>query len=174
MPPRQTRSGQPDDPGDGNNSWGEWANYVFAEIKRLSVDVSEIKKERVAEAIEVAQLKVKSSVWGAVGGLITVLTALAIAIASGILQKGNQSQQQKPQDQSAYHYSYGPKTSTNPTGRFEVPEGYKLVPYENIKSEDQTFKVPEGYKLVPSENTKGASHTDNTIEINVLDESSGK
>jgi hypothetical protein len=72
---------------DGNNGWGEYRKLVMTEIERLT---SEIRHERnngkqVQQLMwehmlriekEVASLKVKCGVWGLVGGLIPVVTAL--------------------------------------------------------------------------------------------------
>jgi len=72
---------------DSGNGWGEYRKLVMTEIERLA---SEIRHERnngkqVQQHLwdqmlriekEVASLKVKCGVWGLVGGLIPVVTAL--------------------------------------------------------------------------------------------------
>ena len=85
--------------GDNADTWQEWSNHVLAELKRLhttlealdeKIDkvkdalddkVNKIKDEQISELkVEIAQLKIKSSLWGAAGGAIPVLILLVIEI----------------------------------------------------------------------------------------------
>lgn len=75
---------------DAGNGWGEYRKLVMTEIERLA---REIRHERnngkqVQQHLwdqmlriekEVASLKVKCGVWGLVGGLIPVVTALLMS-----------------------------------------------------------------------------------------------
>ena len=59
-------------------SWEEYQRLVLAELKRFEKDILEIKSSQTDILTEIAILKVKAGIWGAIGGILT-------AIASGIL-----------------------------------------------------------------------------------------
>lgn len=59
-------------------SWEAYQRLVLAELKRFDEDIQDIKSKQQEILSEIAVLKVKAGVWGAIGGLLT-------AIASGIL-----------------------------------------------------------------------------------------
>ncbi len=63
------------------NSWKEWSKYVLAELKRLNGCYEVLGKEMKAVSIQIAMLKVKSGVWGAVGASIPIIIGLAFWIA---------------------------------------------------------------------------------------------
>jgi len=82
----------------GNNGWREYQRLVLAELKRLDETVEKLtvkidktvgherNNRRAAEnatmdevrriALEVHGLKIKAGIWGLLGGLLPVLTAL--------------------------------------------------------------------------------------------------
>ena len=58
------------------DSWNEWSNHVLKELERLN-DCYEKLVESVQDArTEIAMLKVKSGMWGALGGLVPVVVTL--------------------------------------------------------------------------------------------------
>jgi len=61
---------------DDNRGWRSWGIHVLEEMKRLNQAQDKIEKEIIKIHIEVATLKVKSTVWGAVGGAIPVVIGL--------------------------------------------------------------------------------------------------
>ena len=68
---------------DDNNGWEEWRNHVLIELEKNSS-----QHEKIFEAIketntEIATLKVKSGVWGAIAGLIPVGIGLLIFLFRG-------------------------------------------------------------------------------------------
>jgi hypothetical protein len=71
------------------DSWNEWGKHVLAELERLSSSCVVID-ERVQRIdarvrgieIEIGMLKVKSGVWGLVGGMIPVLIGITLMILS--------------------------------------------------------------------------------------------
>lgn len=69
-------------PGDAN-SWHEWSNHVLIELKRLDSSLQEVHNELHEISVEIAMLKVKAGLWGALAGLIPAL----IAAAMGFLGK---------------------------------------------------------------------------------------
>ena len=84
------------------NSWNEWSRHVLAELQRLNDQyadtedhiellkrtfmdkVDSIKDSLHAEAqtlhVEIAMLKVKSGVWGLLGGLVPVLLMILMEV----------------------------------------------------------------------------------------------
>ena len=74
-----------------DDSWLTWSKFVLAELKRLNEQISELdnkiallKDEQISKLkIEIAMLKVKSGVWGSIGGLIPVVIFFAVEIFKG-------------------------------------------------------------------------------------------
>lgn len=68
------------------DSWEEWSQYVLKELKRLNDCYEALRGELIALRVndlpeiktEIALLKLKAGVWGAVGATIPVLILLAI------------------------------------------------------------------------------------------------
>lgn len=54
-------------PGD-NNGWSEWSKHVLIELKRLDADMKTANAQLSEIKLEIAMLKVKSSLWGALSG----------------------------------------------------------------------------------------------------------
>lgn len=52
------------------NGWNEWSKHVLTELERLSKVCDDIRKQQERIRIDIATLKVKSGVWGAIAGLI--------------------------------------------------------------------------------------------------------
>ncbi|MCP4599011.1 MAG: hypothetical protein GY847_00450 [Proteobacteria bacterium] len=73
-----------DIPGDpslaGGNGWMVWGKHVLEELKRLNAAQEHIEKQVTKIHIEIATLKVKSGVWGLVGGAIPVVLGLAYVL----------------------------------------------------------------------------------------------
>ena len=59
-----------------NNGWSEWGKYVLKELERLNDCYEEQQKIMQRIQVEIAMLKVKSSVWGGLAGLIPSLGLL--------------------------------------------------------------------------------------------------
>lgn len=63
------------------DTWHEWSRHVLAELKRLNENISgledkidRIKADLIAPLhVEIAMLKVKSGIWGLIGGAIPVI-----------------------------------------------------------------------------------------------------
>lgn len=73
------------------DSWGEWSRHVLAEIARLNDGQGHLNdkldkhkeafsKECKEIAIEISTLKVKATIWGAVGASVPLLLFVAIQI----------------------------------------------------------------------------------------------
>ena len=64
-----------DDPNDG---WKEWSKHVLLELKRLNNKLENVDIHVQNTALEIAMLKVKSGVWGLIGGIIPVFILIAV------------------------------------------------------------------------------------------------
>ena len=53
-----------------SNGWSEWGKHVLKELERLNDCYEEQQKIMQQIQVEIAMLKVKSSVWGGIAGLI--------------------------------------------------------------------------------------------------------
>ena len=73
---------------DLDDTWQEYSKFVLAELKRLNnqiatIDykISKLKDEEISKLrIEIATLKVKSSIFGVIGGGIPVLIMLGLEL----------------------------------------------------------------------------------------------
>ena len=65
------------------NSWETYGVHVLEELKRLNTSVSDLHKEVEYVKTEIAGLKVKASLWGALAGMVPVVITLAILALRG-------------------------------------------------------------------------------------------
>jgi len=56
--------------------WHEWSNHVLADLKRLEQSSNQISIQLQKIEIEIATLKVKSGIFGAVGASIPVVAMI--------------------------------------------------------------------------------------------------
>jgi hypothetical protein len=70
---------------DQDNGWREWSKYVLKELERLNSCIIDINEKASISVgcittlkTEIAKLKVKSGIWGVIGGAIPVLILLII------------------------------------------------------------------------------------------------
>lgn len=62
------------------NGWNEWSRHVLAELERLNGGYESINDQLRKIHIEIAMLKVKSGMWGALGGCVPVLIMALVYI----------------------------------------------------------------------------------------------
>ena len=62
----------------GENSWLVWSKHVLMQLEFNAKCLSDIKKEQIAIGKEITALKVKSGIWGAVGGAIPVCVMIGL------------------------------------------------------------------------------------------------
>lgn len=60
------------------NGWNEWSKFVLKELERLNHCYENLNKTAGRIQTEIAMLKVKSGIWGAIGGAIPVMIGLVI------------------------------------------------------------------------------------------------
>lgn len=58
------------------NSWNIWKELILSDLKELKVDQKTMLVDIVTIKTEMATLKVKSGIWGALAGLIPVILFL--------------------------------------------------------------------------------------------------
>ena len=69
-------------PPKSGNDWAEYQKLVLAEWERHGKLISEIDTKISEIRIELAMLKVKSGIWGAAAGLISVLVFVLYQLMS--------------------------------------------------------------------------------------------
>ena len=62
----------------GTDGWREWGNHVRAELERHEERIGQLFDRNREVIVEIAQLKVKSGTWGAIGALIPIVVGLLI------------------------------------------------------------------------------------------------
>ena len=68
-----------------NNSWDSWGRHVLKELESNETDHRNIMDELAKIRTEIATLKVKSGMWGAIAGAVPVLITLLILLIKGHL-----------------------------------------------------------------------------------------
>lgn len=62
------------------DSWKEYRKLVLGEIRRLSDQVAALSEQISTLRVEVGRLQVKSGLWGALGGVVAVLTVILVSM----------------------------------------------------------------------------------------------
>lgn len=62
----------------GGNGWQEYQRLVLHELASLRQDISVIAKDQGNIRVELGMLKVKSGLWGLLGGFVPVAVAIAM------------------------------------------------------------------------------------------------
>jgi len=68
---------------DPKNGWNEWSKHVLLELERLDESIKTMDDHVKRMHVDLATLKVKSGVWGALAGLIPAVAALLIIAIRG-------------------------------------------------------------------------------------------
>ena len=61
---------------ENQNGWNEWSRHVLAELTRLNDGYENLGNSIQDIRVEIAMLKVKSGIWGAIGACIPVAIGL--------------------------------------------------------------------------------------------------
>ena len=69
-------------PKNSGNNWAEYQKLVLAELERHGSLISEVDQKITDLRVEIAMLKVKSGVWGAAAGLVSVMVFLLYQLLS--------------------------------------------------------------------------------------------
>jgi len=65
------------------NGWDEWRNLVLRDLKTLSQKIEDLRREQGSILQQLAELKVKSGVWGAVGACVPIALLLVVQWLKG-------------------------------------------------------------------------------------------
>jgi hypothetical protein len=79
---------------DNQGGWGSYERLVLSKLEELSEDfkslnqkideeVKDIRREQTKQDVAIAMLQVKSGVWGAVAGLVTVALYIGYTLLGG-------------------------------------------------------------------------------------------
>lgn len=60
------------------DSWFAWSKHVLMQLETDAKCMREIKQELTKIKVEIGQLKVKSGIWGLIGGAVPVAIGLAV------------------------------------------------------------------------------------------------
>jgi len=63
-------------PKDNNNSWDAWRRLVLDKLDQNSADHKAIVEDMHRIQLDIARLKIKSSLWGAAAGMLPALAVL--------------------------------------------------------------------------------------------------
>jgi hypothetical protein len=69
-----------------DNGWDQYKKLVTDCLQRNERSIDKLTAEVVALRSDLAALKVKSSFWGALGGLVSALTVLVVGVTVAILR----------------------------------------------------------------------------------------
>lgn len=58
------------------NDWNEWRQHVLAQLTQQRDDHREVREALQRIQVEIAQLKVRAGLWGAVAGVIPAIAVL--------------------------------------------------------------------------------------------------
>lgn len=61
-----------------DDGWTEWSRYVLKELERLSKAYEGIRADVMLIRTELATLKVRAGIWGAIGAAIPIAIVLLI------------------------------------------------------------------------------------------------
>lgn len=67
----------------GGNGWQEYQRLVLHELKEHTDSLSEFSKELNSVKVEIGMLKVKSGLWGLLGGFVPVALAVLMRVLGG-------------------------------------------------------------------------------------------
>jgi len=65
------------------NGWTQWSKHVLLKLGELEKNMSKIYEAITELKVEIAMLKVKSGVWGLLGGLIPAAIAIIYILLKG-------------------------------------------------------------------------------------------
>jgi uncharacterized membrane-anchored protein len=68
-----------------NNNWNEWSNKVLSDLDQYNQDIQNLYEKINELKIELAVMKAKAAVWGAIGGVcISAVISIGVFISSRI------------------------------------------------------------------------------------------
>lgn len=68
---------------DVTNGWSAYQRMVLSKLDEMAEDIKEIQREQGRQSVEIAMLKVKAGMWGALAGLAPFGLYVAYALLGG-------------------------------------------------------------------------------------------
>lgn len=62
-----------------DGSWNDWSKHVLIELERLNNCYNDMNSSLQKIHVEIAMLKVKSGIWGAIGGCIPIIVMILVS-----------------------------------------------------------------------------------------------
>ncbi len=122
----------------GNNGWNAWANHVLLELKRLNGSIESLNKEVGDVRLEIAQLKVKSGIWGGIAGMASII----LVLGGNYLKNIGESKVQEPTP-VPYHYQHsGPTSSIPPASPTPIASNQPISVPSSQPNPIVTGKIP--------------------------------
>ena len=63
-----------------DGGWNEWREHVLEELRRAYAEQQAVRKDLQQMSVQIAQLKVRAGIWGAVAGAIPPLMLLLLRL----------------------------------------------------------------------------------------------
>jgi len=67
------------------NGWNEWGKHVLRELERLDSNIDKINVRLIGIEKNIAGLKIKARMWGALGGAVPVALAILVYIVKKMI-----------------------------------------------------------------------------------------
>jgi hypothetical protein len=64
------------------SGWSAYEKLVLGELNDLKAELAQVEQQLVLMRIDIATLKVKSGLWGAVAGAIPALVAIVVVLVT--------------------------------------------------------------------------------------------
>ena len=74
----------------GGNGWDEWRNHVLEELRQQRASQERLFERLDTMSQDIAALKVKSGLWGMIGGAFSICIAIGIYVIKCLVGMGQQ------------------------------------------------------------------------------------
>lgn len=68
---------------DNTNGWSQWSKYILKELERQGKCINSIKTDINKIRVEIAMIKVKSSLFGILAGAVPAIIMLIVWLVKG-------------------------------------------------------------------------------------------
>ena len=74
---------------EGGDDWKSWSKHILAELKRLSDGQEKMGDKMQIISNDIVMLKIKATIWGAVGASVPILLFVAVQIIVYLASSGS-------------------------------------------------------------------------------------